>query len=183
MWWLIFKEFRPKECIEIGVFRGQTISLWALCGKILGYDVNIHAITPLSDAGDSVSRYPSGIDYQEDIANSFRIWELPQPRITKAYSADRAAIERIGSQKWDLVYVDGSHDYDIVKADVERGMSALGHGGLLVMDDSSLFMNYRAPWFAFRGHPGPSKVAESLGLGNGLYMGTVGHNNAFRSLE
>src|SRR5262245_35749231 len=31
MWFLLFREFKPHNFLEIGVFRGQTISLAALC--------------------------------------------------------------------------------------------------------------------------------------------------------
>src|SRR5437763_8062454 len=34
MWFLLFKEFRPSNFLEIGVFRGQTISLAALCAQL-----------------------------------------------------------------------------------------------------------------------------------------------------
>ena len=41
MWWLLFKEFNPKSCLEIGVYRGQVISLWALLAKINYHEINI----------------------------------------------------------------------------------------------------------------------------------------------
>ena len=28
MWYLLLSEFKPKNCLEIGVYRGQIISLW-----------------------------------------------------------------------------------------------------------------------------------------------------------
>ena len=58
MWWLILKEFRPTQLLEIGVYRGQTISLWALIGRLLSLDVEVSGISPFCAAGDSVSRSP-----------------------------------------------------------------------------------------------------------------------------
>src|SRR3990170_7536682 len=41
MWWLLLREFRPQLCLEIGVYRGQVISLWALISQILHYPCEV----------------------------------------------------------------------------------------------------------------------------------------------
>src|SRR5580658_7183978 len=48
MWYLLLKEFRPKRLLEIGVFRGQVISLWALIGRMEAFDTDIHCISPFA---------------------------------------------------------------------------------------------------------------------------------------
>ena len=54
MWYLLFREFKPENCLEIGVYRGQVISLWQLLAKKLELKVKIYAISPFTPAGDEV---------------------------------------------------------------------------------------------------------------------------------
>src|SRR6266446_6138178 len=37
MWFLLFQELRPKRALEIGVYRGQTITLWKLLSRHFGF--------------------------------------------------------------------------------------------------------------------------------------------------
>ena len=79
-----------------------------------------------------------------------------------------------------MIYIDGSHDYEIVKEDAENSISNIKKNGLLVFDDSSLFFEYNVPKDSFKGHPGPSKVVNELLGDNRLkYLGGIGHNNIF----
>lgn len=36
---------------------------------------------------------------------------------------------------WDLVYIDGSHEYDVVKQDISNSWPLLEEGGILLLDD------------------------------------------------
>src|SRR5437588_660872 len=38
MWWLLFLQEKPARMLEIGIYRGQTVSLWALIAKVLGVE-------------------------------------------------------------------------------------------------------------------------------------------------
>src|SRR6516162_1884799 len=58
MWYLLLREFRPATALEIGVFRGQVISLWALIARMIDLSLTIRCISPFSAAGDLVSKYP-----------------------------------------------------------------------------------------------------------------------------
>ena len=52
-----------------------------------------------------------------------------------------------------------------------------------MLDDASLYANYKAPFFAFKGHPGPSKVAEEI-KENPHFKEVlrVGHNRVFEKI-
>jgi hypothetical protein len=180
MWWLLFLSAKPVLMLEIGVYRGQTISLWALMSKYLNRDVEVHGISPFEPLGDSVSRYPQLSDYYGDVLASFRYWKLPEPRLVRGLSTDDQSLIRLRERPWDLIYVDGSHDYDVVRLDYQHCRDSLREGGLLVMDDASLFRrDFRPPRFAFAGHPGPSRVAVECAEKEMKFIGCVGHNNIF----
>lgn len=182
MWWLLFLEFKPSKCLEIGVYRGQVISLWTLLAKVLKMDAEIWGISPLSPSGDEASGgYREGIDYADDIASHFTAFELGQPQLTKAYSTEPLAKERVDSQLWDLIYIDGSHDYDVVISDYRICKDQLAPGGILVFDDAAKETDYTPPAFAFAGHDDPSRLAVETVMKEMKFLGNVGHNMIFQN--
>jgi hypothetical protein len=179
MWWMLIREFRPVSCLEIGVFRGQVISLWGLIAKLIGMPIDIHGISPFAPIGDSVSEYPVDIDYLEDTKKSFTTFGLESPILISALSTDSLAINHINGHHWDLIYIDGGHDYEVVVSDYNQCVRQLKSGGVLVMDDSSLGTDFEPPSFSFAGHPGPSRVMLDVAIKELHFIGAVGHNNVF----
>ena len=99
--------------------------------------------------------------------------------LVKALSTDPDAIACLRSMVWDLIFIDGSHDYEIVLADYQISKDNLRHGGLLVIDDASLGTAFHPPSFSFAGHQGPSRVAREYADREMRFLGAVGHNNVF----
>jgi len=54
MWLHIFSEFKPRNILEIGVYRGSTLSLFSLLSKRLSLNSEVHGISPFTHIGDSV---------------------------------------------------------------------------------------------------------------------------------
>jgi len=181
MWWLLLREFRPRYCLEIGVYRGQVISLWALIAKLIDFPCEVNGISPFTAAGDSVSSYPRSIDYRADTLRSFKRFRLPDPTLITALSTDSSAVKHVSARSWNLIYIDGSHDYEVALADYTLCRPHLAPGGLLVLDDSSLGTDFHPPLFSFAGHPGPSRVAAEVATRDLRLLGAVGHNNVFRN--
>ena len=130
--------------------------------------------------GDSVSDYLMNLDYYKDTSETFRHWGLNTPTLVKALSTDQNAIAHIESHAWDLIYIDGSHDFEIVLKDYKLCLKNLKPNGLIVLDDASLQTDFRPPSFSFGGHPGPSRVAREYGDKEMTFIGAVGHNNIFQ---
>jgi len=180
-WFKLIAEYRPKNVLEIGVHRGQSISYFSLLARHLGYEASVWGLGPLTGDGDSVSSYGDPINYETDIHNSFRKLKLGKAQLFRGFSEDLSSVSFIKSQSWDLIYVDGSHDYEIVKSDVETARSSLSDNGLLVLDDASLESEYLPYSFSFAGHPDPSRVAKEIcGNGSFLEIGTCGHLRVFK---
>jgi len=179
MWFVLLREFQPKRCLEIGIYRGQVISLSALIAEKLGYKPDIHGISPFAPVGDSVSRYLTNVDYRADTLEAFMNFDLAGPTLVQALSTDPAAVSHIRDRAWDLIYIDGNHDYEVVAADYRVCVEKLKPGGLLVMDDASRGTEFRPPPFTFAGHPGPSRVAAEYAMRELTFLGAVGHNNVF----
>ena len=182
MWWTLLTEFKPTLALEIGVYRGQVVSLWGLIAKLSGFECEVHGVSPFSPAGDQVSTYLSSLDYLQETFESSRRFGLSDPHLFKGYSTDVTAVEYIKSRKWNLIYVDGNHDYEVALSDYILSRDSLQEGGVLIMDDSSLNTEFSPPSFSFAGHPGPSRVVQERAMKEMQFLGGVGHNNVFKKV-
>ncbi|MFM7183115.1 MAG: class I SAM-dependent methyltransferase [Verrucomicrobiales bacterium] len=182
MWWHLVRRFKPADFLEIGVYRGQTLSLVALIAQIESIGCSVYGISPFSSAGDSVSRYAPEVDYFQDTLSNFRHFGLPAPSLIKAFSTDEDALALMRSRSWDCIYIDGNHDYDVVKNDWETCAAAVKPGGLIVLDDSGLSTRYQPPAFATAGHPGPSRLAREISPDHFREILQVGHNRVFQRI-
>ena len=185
MWELLYNKFKFNNFVEIGVYRGQTISLISLLGSINNKKIEIYGLSPFNDTGDNVSNYIT-IDFEKDTFTNFEYFDLDKPQLIKHYSTDKEAHDFMKNNLWDCVYIDGSHDYDIVKQDWGIASKSIRIGGIIVFDDSSLYLNYSNPFMSLKGHEGPSKFVEDLkssGLKDFKEILIVGHNRVFQRIN
>jgi hypothetical protein len=181
-WWLLFRQFRPRNFLEIGVYRGQTLSLAALLQREFECAGLLAGISPFLPAGDSVSKYREDIDYEADTRKNFAHFQCPEPTLVKAFSTDEAALAFLRSETWDCIYIDGNHDYPVATADWEHCAAQVRPGGLIVLDDSALKTAYAPPAFATAGHPGPSRLAQEIDPREFVEILRVGHNRTFQKV-
>jgi len=182
MWWLLFRKFAPREFCEIGVYRGQTVSLAALIQRDFEIAGKVTGISPFDGAGDSVSRYRPRIDYHTDVLANCAHFNLPPPNLVRAYSTDPTALEVLRSRSWDCIYIDGNHDYGVARADWDHCAAVVRPGGIIVFDDSGCGTSYRAPIFATAGLPDPSRVAAEIDRTQFEEILHVGHNRVFQKI-
>ncbi|MBA4147337.1 MAG: class I SAM-dependent methyltransferase [Verrucomicrobia bacterium] len=180
MWFLLFEHFRPGTALEIGVYRGQTITLWKLLAEHFGFECDIACVSPFSSIGDSVSGYRTEINYHEDVITNHNRFNLPLPRICRSLSTSAEASTFISAGKWQIAYIDGNHDYEVALQDWETCAAALASKGIIILDDSSLQTDFRPPAFSTAGHPGPSRVAAEIDSALFSEILAVGHNRAFQ---
>ena len=183
MWWLLFREFKPSSFLEIGVFRGQTLSLAALCARLLNLRSEVFGISPFSAVGDSVSRYGMDVDYLKDTLANFDHFGLAHPHLLRAFSTDRAAAELVSSKSWDMIYIDGNHDYEVASKDWELCSNHTKKGGIIVLDDAASTTAFYPPAYAATGgHPGPSRLAQEIDRCGFKEILQVGHNRVFQRI-
>lgn len=182
MWYFLFEEFKPKNFLEIGVYRGQTISLAALLSRRNGVSCLVQGISPFSGADDSLCTYPKDIDYMQDTLSHFEHFGLPAPELLRAYSTDSEAVAMIRSVPRDLIYIDGNHDYEVVVKDWEVCAQSTRPGGIIVMDDSNSNTAYRPPNFATAGLPDPSRFVQEIDRKQFREILQVGHNRVFQRI-
>jgi hypothetical protein len=180
MWFLLFQQFRPAHALEIGVYRGQTITLWKLLARHFGFECEVSCVSPFNSAGDAVSAYKNSLDYHADVMSNHQQFQLPVPNVHKGFSNSPEAISFIRSRPWDLVYIDGNHDYAVARHDWGVCSNALAPRGTVVLDDSALETDFSPPAFSTAGHPGPSKVAAEINSSQFEEILAVGHNRVFQ---
>jgi len=138
--------------LEIGVFKGQVISLIRLLADMQEKHAIINGVTPLSTTSGpqgKFSKFPES-DYAQDIANLHHAFGLAQPQILNRDSTDGISHWLVGKiPKFDIVYIDGCHEFDSVLSDIKFYSERVKPGGYLVMDDSA--NNLKEPWGFFQG--------------------------------
>lgn len=182
MWHMLFAEFKPANFLEIGVYRGQTISLAALLSRRNGVACRVQGISPFSGADDSRCKYPKDIDYLQDTLAHFKHFSLPEPELLRAYSTDPEAVALIRSIPRDIIYIDGNHDYEVVLKDWDVCSQSVKPGGLVVMDDSGSTTSFRPPLFATAGLPDPSRLAREIDRSRFKEILQMGHNRVFQKI-
>jgi hypothetical protein len=180
LWFLLFREFRPAGFLKIGVFRGQCLSLAALLAREFKLACFVQGISPFSAAGDAFSKYRRDVYYYHDMLKNFAHFTLPAPSLLKAYSTDPETAKLVASRAWEMIYIDGCHDYEVARQDWDVCARNLSLGGLIVLDDPSLGTNFRPPAFATAGYPAPSQFASEINRPPFMEIRRAGHNRVFQ---
>jgi hypothetical protein len=187
MWKLIVDQM-PKDFkfLEIGVFKGQTISLVSLIAQIQMKNCEVVGITPLTNSGDQYSNHPD-IDYFtaiRTIFDNFRIKEWDKTKIIRGYSNDETVINMSSAAgPYDIVYIDGCHDYDVVCSDINNYKHQVKAGGLLVIDDCNNYL--KIPQNKWSGFPDVSNAVRDC-LENDTdfeLQFAVTHNRIWRKID
>jgi hypothetical protein len=201
MWYLILQHMQTHtenaRLLEIGVFKGQIISLWALLGRELRRKVTIHAVSPFKGNRPGLvlhftkktffpsyrRRHSEGNLYRDEDylscnKNIFARFGLDFSQVVlhRGYSSDLKVKNEAAPYKYDVIYIDGDHSYDGCLNDIRAYAPLVKPGGFLVLDDASCFL---PGTMYFKGHEAVSKACEkipAIGFKNVL---NIGHNRIF----
>ena len=206
MWYLILSHLGQRSsvirCLEIGVYKGQVISLWSLISRHVEVQLQISALSPFSGVAgvtrknrlfrairkriDRRFRHEieagnlySNRDYFADCEKIFSEFDLDfgKVEILRGFSTDADILSSLDERQFDLIYIDGDHTEEIATHDVKVFAPKVAKGGVLVMDDASLFLEMD---ISYRGRPGSSKASELLPAMGFQNILNVGHNRVFQ---
>ncbi len=183
-WYLLVNNMPSNfNFLEIGVYKGRVLSIIQLISNLLNKMPKIYGITPLENVGDKYSTYTKS-NYLDDIKRSFSINNLSfdNVNIIKGYSQDINIINQVKDIQYDIIFIDGCHDYDIVCLDIENYTPLLKKNGYLVLDDaSSLLPN---AFGQFLGHNDVGKAIQNKldNNKNFKHLYAVGHNRVWMKL-
>lgn len=136
LWKIIMAELPiDPVLLEIGVFKGQIISLW----KLLRPDAKVYGITPLDGRGTGWTED----DYGQHIKNIHNHFNLDHPRLLIGASQNiEIAHEAALIAPFDIVYIDGDHSYEGASDDLAIYSPMVKSGGYLVIDDAACNLNF-----------------------------------------
>ena len=184
LWPLIVSQI-PKEgkFLEIGVYKGSILALTQTISKHLDLYITSYGLTPLSNVGDKYSSYDYG-DYGYDISFLFHKvnTSIENTIIIPGLSTDENVKEAAKTESpYDVVYIDGGHDYETVINDIDLCDQILKPGGILVMDDASSELNLSKTHPGFPGHPDVAKaIIDDLDKRNNYkHLFACGHNRVW----
>lgn len=184
-WYLLVKDMPINfKFLEIGVYKGRVLSLIQLLSDLLNKQVQITGVSPLNSSGDKYSGYDD-IDYLDEIKRSFSISNVSfnNTQLIKGYSQNEDIINEVSQEKeYDIVFIDGCHDYEIVCVDIQNYSKMLKIGGYLVLDDASLLVE--GAYGQFLGHFDVGKAIKDIidSDSNFLHIYAVGHNRVWRKV-
>lgn len=173
--------------LEIGVYKGQVLSLIPLLSKTYQKEVEFIGITPLSNHGDKYSSYDK-TSYEDAIKSIFSKFDLSFD-ITKNILVGDSTTEDIkikikDTGTYDLIYIDGCHDYDCVVSDINLMKEISVKDSYIVFDDSSCHKNLGTN--LFKGHDDVCNAIRDLietDVETFEEIICVGHNRVFKRIK
>ena len=185
LWAIVFSQMKNNgKFLEIGVFKGSILSLSRLIFKELIISANTYGVTPLYNTGDKYSVYTHD-DYGAGISFLYSLLEIPMDNtfIIEGVSTD-SDIKKlvIDNGPYDVLYIDGGHDYETVINDIELSTKILKKDGILVMDDASSMLNLPKNHKGFNGHAEVAMAIRDKIDSNDTYIHlfACGHNRVWR---
>jgi len=192
--WELLVEQMPVQFkfLEIGVYMGQVISLVQLISNELKKEPHIYGVTPLSNDGDKYSKHPD-VDYRQIIAEVYAEFglKLDRTHIIEGLSTQMNIMIFVKGismpEGFDIVFIDGGHDYETVESDLKWYAPLVKVGGFLVMDDASNYLKMprgliRMDWF---GLPDVSNAVRDVIEPDDSFqhLFAVGHNRVWKRVK
>lgn len=180
MWHEIIKEVPPfATCLEIGVFKGQTLAIWGQLSRLLSKPLKIYGVTPLESTMDSYTVHPED-DYKARIDEIHDAFKLPHPHIITGLSQE---VVNLTPRPLDVLFIDGSHDEEDVRKDIELYTPRVARRGFVIFDDANCYLGLKTDdemWYT--GLEQVSLVVDEFERHNPSFenVGIVGHNRVFR---
>lgn len=183
LWYLVVKEL-PKSFtfMEIGVFKGQTLSLVKLLANMQKKKADRYGITPLSSEGGVWES-----DYRRDIETIHDQFNLKKDYILLVgLSEDPAIIEQTQKLPLDVLYIDGGHEERHITNDIEQYSGLVKVGGFMVIDDCC--NSFRMPFGYFQGIQAVTNVVDAklppvTPSEEWEFVFSVVHNRVYRKLK
>jgi len=197
------ERFDTVHCLEIGVFKGQVISLWSLIAQTAELPVQTSAVTPLSgqplprsplwnkiryrldrrfrERIDNGDFYPTE-DYETAVRGLFGEFDLDfeQTRLYRGYSNAPEILRQLEGATFQIVYVDGDHTLAGSLHDFRTFGAKVALGGWLIADDAGCDLPGTVFW---KGHPAVSQAVQALPAMGFENVFNVGHNRVYERVR
>jgi predicted O-methyltransferase YrrM len=155
--WLATTAQGKDLAVEIGSWRGRSSKAIAsmIGGTLFCIDPWDQGLADYLKSKGSPVAIPEGVDgvfseFKANLATEIASGKV-RPVRSKSHKAMGDVLPVIGNRKLDMVFIDGSHTYDAVHADVKIWMPMVAKGGIICGHD-----------YDHRDYPGVKKVVTEL---------------------
>jgi hypothetical protein len=206
MWFLLLNKLSENKetlhMLEIGVYKGQVVSLWELISKNENITANVSAITPLEGKPPTKNKlvkfiryvlskeyrmdvragnFYENLDYIDIIKKLFAKFNLNFDKVdlNKGFSTDPEIIRKFSTAKVDLLYIDGDHSYEGALSDIINYSERINKGGYLVMDDASFYLPGSVFW---KGYKSVADACEAIDKNTFVNVLNVAHNRVYQRI-
>jgi hypothetical protein len=192
--------FGRVRALEIGVYKGQVISLWSLLARELPVDLEIHALSPLTGNPQPEPgfwqrlRYRLDANYREEVkTGNFYAKDdyeaivrahfvhhglsFHSVRLHRGYSTDPVVLASLSEARFEIIYVDGDHREAGARHDFASFGAKVVPGGWLVADDAGHDLPGSTFW---KGYPEVTSALSELTPLGFVNVLNVGHNRVFQ---
>lgn len=168
--------------LEIGVYKGRVLGIVQILANQQQKTCKIYGVTPLLNVGDKYSVYEN-TNYSYALVQNLAKMnvDIENIEIIKGLSTDASVIASASELgQYDIIYIDGSHDYDVLCQDIYNYVPMLKVGGYLVMDDASLLLEN--PFGRFLGHQDVCRAIKTNidGRLDLQHLFAIGHNRVWQ---
>lgn len=186
MWNILIKELDIKNFLDLGVHVGQFSILPALLSHRHQKEIEIHMVSPFNGTGDKYSGYEQKdyIEVMEEAVTHLMdttAKHMFHPHVGLSQNTN-IKNELIGMQ-FDMMYIDGSHDYEVVKQDIEFYVfQLLKPGGIVIFDDANFYIPDGRPEWEQQGYQDVVRAVTEMMDGNSEFefLFNLTHNRIFR---
>ncbi len=128
------------DVLEIGSWLGRSTTFLAMGCKVSGNGV-VHAIDTFKGNPGKESMYESPLETEETILDKFNknIKQMGLSKYVKTYNMSSEKAHKKIKGRFRLVFIDGCHEYEAVKKDIQMWEQRLSKGGLMALHDYSKF--------------------------------------------
>lgn len=168
--------------LEIGGFRMQVVSLYELLAKRTNRRVVRFCISPMDSTNKGFAPHWES-NYEQDSVTIHEAFDLAHNYILfKGLSTDQEITSKARlDNPFDIVYIDGGHDAETVRYDMNHYADMVKPGGYLICDDCSNGLNLWPGAF-------PGIISVSIEVDNYMdqhateweHIGAVMHNRIWR---
>lgn len=146
-WKKITATYNPKKVLEIGSFEGRSSLFWSACNTV-------ESVTCIDTWEGSFEH--TGIDFNI-IEDNFDFNTSSSTKIIKKKGTSLSRLSELIHEKckFDLIYIDGSHEAHDVISDAVMAYALLNNNGIMIFDDYLWINRYKyGPWTG----PRPDKI-------------------------
>ncbi len=122
---------RLGAVVEIGSWKGRS-TIWLACGQRAGAGGKVVAIDP--HTGSTEHQTAEGVwtfdEFQRNVSAA-GVADLVEPLVMTSREAARTLNQPVG-----LIFIDGAHDYEAVRADFEAWFPKVVDGGVMAFNDA-----------------------------------------------